>query len=391
MTSLALTFKPFPVEQALAWLRAHRRELGGSALMAAAVLGGFGVIAGPAESIPRVPTAEERVLAATPPPKVEPLVVQAIAPTRAMQINAAVPIETGPNPAARPFKAPPVKSVAYARALECLTQAIYYEAAREPTDGQRAVAQVVLNRVRHPVYPASVCGVVYQGSERDTGCQFTFTCDGSLAQAPMRSYYLRAREVAHQALQGYVHAPVGNATHYHTDYVVPYWASTLRKSAVIGTHIFYHWLGGWGMPAAFGQRYTQREGNPSALRLASLAAEARDRATPDVEPEEIIVTAKQQLPEDLAKLVDAELGPNGEARVTMRLPGQDPVGPDGKALPPPAAARTANTPDLKWGLTGVDPKATEQKPLGQPALSVAPKPVAPEPAAPVAPAPAGAP
>jgi hypothetical protein len=249
------------------------------------------------------------------------------------------------------------------------------------------VAQVVLNRVRHPVYPASVCGVVYQGSERDTGCQFTFTCDGALAQAPMRSFYLRAREVAHEALQGYVYAPVGNATHYHTDYVVPYWASTLKKSAVIGTHIFYRWPGGWGMPAAFGQRYTQREGDPYALRLASLAAEARDRATPDAEPEEIIVTAKQQLPEDLAKLVDAEIGPNGEARVTMRLPGQEAAASDGKALPPPAAARAANTPDLKWGLTGVDPKAAEQKPLGQPAVPVAPRPAAPAPA----PAPAGTP
>jgi hypothetical protein len=140
------------------------------------------------------------------------------------------------------------------------------------------------------------------------------------------------------------------------------------------------------MPAAFGQRYTQREGDPSALRMASLAAEARDRATPDVAPEEIIVTAKQQLPEELAKLVDAELGADGEARVTMRLPGQDAAGADGQALPPPAAAGATATPDLKWGLTGVDPKATEQKPLGQPVA-----PVASKPAAPAAPAPAGAP
>ncbi|CAA9497303.1 MAG: Cell wall hydrolyses involved in spore germination [uncultured Sphingomonas sp.] len=384
MTSFALSSKPVSADQALAWLHAHRREAAGSALMLAAVLGGFGVIANPAESVPRVPTPEERVLAATPPPTVEPLVVQAIAPTRAMQINAAVPIDTGPNPPARPFKAPPVKSLAYARALECLTQAIYYEAAREPTDGQRAVAQVVLNRVRHPVYPASVCGVVYQGSERDTGCQFTFTCDGALAHAPMRSYYLRARQVAHEALQGHVFAPVGNATHYHTDYVVPYWASTLKKSAVIGTHIFYRWPGGWGLPAAFGQRYSQAEADPNMLRVASLAAEARDRATPDEETEEIIVTAKQKLPEELAELVEAELGADGEARVTMRLPGQEPVGPDGKPLPPPAAARAANTPDLKWGLTGVDPKATQQVPLGQPAEPVAPKPAAPVSTAPPA-------
>jgi spore germination cell wall hydrolase CwlJ-like protein len=70
------------------------------------------------------------------------------------------------------------------RALTCLTQAVYYEAAREPLSGQEAVAQVVLNRMRHPAYPKSVCGVVYQGSARITGCQFTFTCDGSLGREP---------------------------------------------------------------------------------------------------------------------------------------------------------------------------------------------------------------
>src|ERR687897_263864 len=66
------------------------------------------------------------------------------------------------------------------QSLECLTQAVYYEARNQSADGQRAVAQVVLNRVRHPSYPNSVCGVVFQGSERVTGCQFTFTCDGSM-------------------------------------------------------------------------------------------------------------------------------------------------------------------------------------------------------------------
>jgi spore germination cell wall hydrolase CwlJ-like protein len=75
---------------------------------------------------------------------------------------------------------------------DCLTAAIYYEAASEPDDGQRAVAQVVLNRVAHPAYPKTVCGVVYQGSERGTGCQFTFTCDGALARKPSRYFWDRA-------------------------------------------------------------------------------------------------------------------------------------------------------------------------------------------------------
>ncbi|MFN5901342.1 MAG: cell wall hydrolase, partial [Novosphingobium sp.] len=69
------------------------------------------------------------------------------------------------------------------RALQCLAAAVYYEARSESDVGQRAVAQVVLNRVAHPSYPNTVCGVVYQGSERTTGCQFSFTCDGSLAKA----------------------------------------------------------------------------------------------------------------------------------------------------------------------------------------------------------------
>lgn len=387
MTSLVLPFRSLPADQALAWLRSHGREAAGSAMMVLAVLGGFFSISGPAASVPRVPTSEERLLAVTPPPQVQPLAVKAIAPTRAMQINAAMPIDTGPNPAARPFKAPPVKSLAYARALECLTQAVYYEAAREPTDGQRAVAQVVLNRVRHPVYPSSVCGVVYQGSERDTGCQFTFTCDGALAYAPMRSYWDRARQVAHAALQGYVHAPVGNATHYHTDYVVPYWAPTLAKSAVVGTHIFYRWPGGWGQPAAFGQRYSGREADPYALKVASLAAEARHDAAPAEEPEEIIVEAKK-LPEELAALVEADLTKDGDTRVSMRLPGQEGAAADakGSVLPPPASARTASTPDLKWGLSGVDPKATPQAPLGQ-----SPGPATAKPVAPAASVPVGAP
>src|SRR3982750_5030053 len=113
------------------------------------------------------------------------------------------------------------------RSLQCLTEAIYYEARNQSDDGQRAVAQVVLNRVRHPAYPNTVCGVVYQGSERSTGCQFSFTCDGSLARVPNRLFWQRAENVARDALSGFVYAPVGLATHYHTIAVHPYWAPSL--------------------------------------------------------------------------------------------------------------------------------------------------------------------
>ncbi|MFN9849109.1 MAG: cell wall hydrolase [Alphaproteobacteria bacterium] len=146
-----------------------------------------------------------------------------------------------------------------ARALQCLSEAVYYEAAREPEVGQAAVAQVVLNRMRHPAYPKSVCGVVYQGSARITGCQFTFTCDGALAYAPEPGLWRRARAVAERALGGYVDRTVGSATHYHAQYVAPYWAPTLVKMTQVGQHIFYRWTGPWGEPAAFTGRYAGNE------------------------------------------------------------------------------------------------------------------------------------
>lgn len=146
-----------------------------------------------------------------------------------------------------------------ARALQCLSQAVYYEAAREPQAGQEAVAQVVLNRMRHPAYPKSVCGVVYQGSARTSGCQFTFTCDGALRWAPEPDLWRGAKAVAERALAGYVNTQVGSATHYHAQYVVPYWAPTLVKMVRVGQHIFYRWTGPWGEPPAFDGRYAGNE------------------------------------------------------------------------------------------------------------------------------------
>ena len=73
---------------------------------------------------------------------------------------------------------------------------------------------MVLHRVAHPTYPNTICGVVYQGSERRTGCQFSFTCDGVLARTPSRFGWNRARAVASAALAGSVYAPVGLARAY---------------------------------------------------------------------------------------------------------------------------------------------------------------------------------
>ena len=145
------------------------------------------------------------------------------------------------------------------RAVQCLTAAIYYEAASEPDAGQRAVAQVVLNRVAHPAYPKTVCGVVYQGSEKSTGCQFSFTCDGALARVPNRLFWERAANVARDALSGYVYAPVGLATHYHTVAVHPYWAPSLNFLGTIGAHRFYAFRGPAGRPATFSFAYAGGE------------------------------------------------------------------------------------------------------------------------------------
>ena len=146
-----------------------------------------------------------------------------------------------------------------ARALQCLSMAVYYEAASESLSGQQAVAQVVLNRVAHPAYPASICGVVFQGSERKTGCQFSFTCDGSLARTPSRRGWAVAQSVALGALAGEVYKPVGLATHYHTNYVNPYWAASLDYIGAIGAHRFYRWKGGAGTAGAFTDDYAGAE------------------------------------------------------------------------------------------------------------------------------------
>lgn len=370
MTSLALPSSPVAARPVLVlarrWAKMRRGEALGSLAVASAVLGGFGLIADSAGSVPRTPSADERevVTLATQAQTFTPFQVRNVAPDRAVALNAAVPIEGGPNPPAAPFQAGKVNSTAYARALECLAQAIYYEAAREPEEGQRAVAQVVLNRVRHPAFPSTVCGVVYQGSERPTGCQFSFTCDGSLARQPMRAYWERARKYAHEALQGYVLASVGNATHYHANYVVPYWAPTLNKNAVIATHIFYRWKGGWGQPAAFSQKYSRKESDPWALRTAALAAEARHAAAglPAPQTADVVVEAKRELPPELARLVEAEVGAKGETRVSMRLP----TGKAGDASSRENLARLdqALSGSSRWSLTGRE-DGEAQKPLGR--------------------------
>jgi len=202
------------------------------------------------------------------------------------KVPSSVDIRTG-DPgvvAARPFSMTGTSAADRARALFCLTTAIYYEAASEPDAGQRAVAQVILNRVRHPAFPATVCGVVYQGPHSDgapTACQFSFACDGATARAPARLAWVRAERNAAMVLAGYVYAPVGLATHYHTYAVTPLWSRSLVMTAVVGAHFFHRWKGYWGTAAAFKQHYLGREPLPGRATGAAFAA-LPTTARPDI-------------------------------------------------------------------------------------------------------------
>jgi hypothetical protein len=191
----------------------------------------------------------------------DPMALAALAPEQqalrpisrqaAIALNDSIPFSMSPVLPAAPFVLGAANEQDRDRASGCLAQAIYYEAGGDTLDDQRAVAQVVLNRVRHPLFPKTVCGVVFQGSQLKTGCQFTFTCDGSMSRTPDARVWARAKVLATAALNGAVFAPVGYATHFHTPWVAPYWAPTLEKIVQVGGHLFYRWPGGAGAPRAF--------------------------------------------------------------------------------------------------------------------------------------------
>jgi len=221
----------------------------------------------------------------TPPPAVAPVQTYALGRDEAQAFNAAIPFSRLPNPAARPFIFSG-SQIDLARATDCLAAAQIYEAGDDAV-GERAVAQVVLNRVRHPAFPKTVCGVVFQGQERATGCQFTFTCDGALTRTPTQAAWERARDIAKSALAGKVYKPVGYATHYHTDWVVPYWSGSLDKISSVGTHLFFRWRGWWGTPPAF--RRTGENGEPLVDRIARLSAAHQDGADGAAGPSPLVL------------------------------------------------------------------------------------------------------
>ena len=337
---------PLPALPARLW-RKHPREVAGAVALCAAVVAGGAAWSSP--SLGDIVAARAERTAPAPPP----LLIRDIAPTTAVALNQKIPLSGGPNPAAQPFTMANLGQETQARALDCLTSAIYYEAGQESDDGQRSVAQVVLNRVRHPAFPSTVCGVVYQGSTRATGCQFTFTCDGSLLRGPDSAGLARARRVAQAALNGAVFAPVGLATHYHANYVMPYWAPTLVKNAVIGAHLFYRWSGNWGRPAAFTQRYARLEPSSTALRSAALAALA---ARPAV-----------QQPSELAEVeaipgAEVEKAPPGRVAVRFNIEAARKATEELK--PVEYVEKVKASDNLRWTLSGTVP-GTDQKPLGR--------------------------
>ena len=259
-----------------------RACLAGVALLALAVPAAIVSLTPPIKPRTRIVAVPQRVVPQAELPPVEPLAYRNLEPADAREFNETVPFSTAPNPAARPFAlAGTVEDKA--RALDCMAAAMLYEAG-DDTLGQRSVGQVVINRVRHPAFPKTICGVVFQGSERRTGCQFTFTCDGALVSHVWSDdAWRRARQTAKLALTGTVYKPVGYSTHYHTDWVVPYWQSSLDKVARVRTHLFFRWTGWWGTPPAFRRAVTPSEPVIPALasysdahRTGAALAEAAD-------------------------------------------------------------------------------------------------------------------
>lgn len=230
-------------------------------------------------------------------PDVLPMELAPVTEEDARAANARIALVTKGFVAARPFFYAG-KGDARLRARDCLAAAMIYEAG-DDSRGQLSVGQVVINRARHPAFPKSICGVVFQGSERRTGCQFTFTCDGALARRYSEAAWLRAQVNADMMLSGLTDPSVGLATHYHTDWVRPYWSDSLEKIAIVDTHLFFRWPGYWGTPGAFRGAVSGDDGPVAKLAaLSPLHALALGLA----------------LPTEIAEGVDANAAV-GEARV----------------------------------------------------------------------------
>ena len=294
----------------------------------------------------------------------------------AQRLNQAIPFAQEVA-AAPPFVLRARTGTERERAVRCLTNAIYYEAALEPADGQRAVAQVVLNRVRDPNFPKSICGVVYQGWDRVTGCQFSFTCDGALVRTPIAAIWRENRKIAEAALNGFVMPAVGLATHYHADYVAPYWAPNLVKVSQIGAHIFYRWPGGAGRPQAFTGAYAGGETRISEAVLTGRAARAQ--ASAGAGPPGTATGLGRELPGGVRTV--AVVGPDG--RAMTRVQGSfTPAGglPYGRRAPTPEEiARINASLDQRFPTAAAPAEPAPAKPAETATAAPAPTAAEPEP------------
>lgn len=145
---------------------------------------------------------------------------------------------------------PTAKKLEFAQAeKDCLTKAVYHEARGEPEAGQWAVAQVILNRVKHHKYPNTVCGVVYQNAHKANRCQFSFACDGKsdgggIGNRLVRVSWVKAGLIANFAYKQFqqqksVDLLPETTLFYHANRVLPKWASAYQPVKTIGAHIFY--------------------------------------------------------------------------------------------------------------------------------------------------------
>ena len=237
---------------------------------------------------------------------------------------------------------------ARAKALNCLTQAVYYEAGFEPGEGQMAVAQTVINRMRHPGYPKSICGVIYEGAARATGCQFSFACDGSMRRTRETGAWRRAQKVAARALSGSVMTEVGAATHFHTTGVAPGWGPRLLRVAQVGMHIFYR----------FGRRSGVSTQSPTVddiapSEIASLTADGRP-------PVVYAANAVGRLEPVSQKAMGATPGMGGPVGAAVTEPASAPIATAAKTTP--ASAMSIKAPATAASTKAI-PVSSDRAPL----------------------------
>jgi hypothetical protein len=216
---------------------------------------------------------------------------------------------------------------------------------------------VVLNRVRHPAYPNTVCGVVFQGSHRRTGCQFSFTCDGSLRPPTEAGAWATAQRIATAALGGYVYRPVGLSLNYHTTAIRPYWAPSLVRHAVIGAHIFYRQPGS-GSLAAFAQEPSRYEPAPGTsvapVARASRVARAPLTLSPQVHRAarlEMATVERARVERPVFERAAIQQPPGFGARAARRpTAGASAQRPGRQVQPAPAAVRRGPRTSIEGGV-----------------------------------------